>query len=87
MITQVLHGPGRVSDVHFGLATLHDLVGVTAGAKPGMILSRSLSAGGLRMACRVVQCTAATRYASRISRAACPRSPTHGMLTGGGPSV
>jgi hypothetical protein len=34
MITQVLHGPGRVSDVHFGLATLHDLVGVTAGAKP-----------------------------------------------------
>src|SRR5262245_25546690 len=24
---------GRVSDVHFGLATLHDLVGVTAGAK------------------------------------------------------
>jgi len=25
---------GRVSDVHFGLATLHDLGGVTAGAKP-----------------------------------------------------
>jgi len=25
--------PGRVSDVHFGLATLHDLVGVTGGAK------------------------------------------------------
>jgi hypothetical protein len=24
---------GRVSDVHFGLATLHDLVGVTAGTK------------------------------------------------------
>ena len=24
---------GRVSDVHFGLVTLHDLVGVTAGAK------------------------------------------------------
>ena len=25
---------GRVSDVHFGLAALHDLIGVTAGAKP-----------------------------------------------------
>ena len=25
--------PGRVSDVHFGPATLPDLVGVTAGAK------------------------------------------------------
>jgi hypothetical protein len=25
---------GRVSDVDFGLAALHDLVGVTAGAKP-----------------------------------------------------
>jgi hypothetical protein len=24
---------GRVSAVHFGLATLHDLVGVTAGAQ------------------------------------------------------
>jgi hypothetical protein len=24
---------GRVSDVHFGVAILHDLVGVTAGAK------------------------------------------------------
>jgi hypothetical protein len=26
---------GRVSDVDFGLAALHDLVGVTAGAKLG----------------------------------------------------
>ena len=25
--------PGHVSHVHFGLATLHDLGGVTAGAK------------------------------------------------------
>jgi hypothetical protein len=25
---------GHVSDVHFGLAALHDLVDVTAGAKP-----------------------------------------------------
>jgi len=52
---------GRVSDVHFGFIALHDLVGVTAGAKPGMILSRSLSAGGLRMVCRVVKCTSETR--------------------------
>jgi hypothetical protein len=34
--------PGRVSDVHFGLATLHALVGVTAGAKHRHdIISRS----------------------------------------------
>jgi len=52
---------GRVSDVHFGLTTLHDLVGVTAGAKPGMILSHSLSAGGLCMACGVVKCTSETQ--------------------------
>jgi hypothetical protein len=26
---------GRVSDVHFGLATIHDLVDVTAGTKLG----------------------------------------------------
>ena len=32
MLTLVCH-LGRVSDVHFGLATPHDLIGVTAGAK------------------------------------------------------
>src|SRR5262245_38599140 len=59
---------GRGSDVPFGLTALYDLVGVTAGVKPGLILSRSLSAGGLRMACRAVQCTSAPRPPPRRLR-------------------
>jgi hypothetical protein len=29
-----MHTAGRVSDVHFSVAALHDLFGVTVGAKP-----------------------------------------------------
>ena len=67
---------GRVSDVHFGLATLHALVGVTAGAKhryayPG----RSPSEEGLSMACRTVKCTSETRPARVIARHSLAESP------------
>jgi len=83
----------RVSDVPFGLIALHDLVGVTAGAKPGMILSRSRSAGGLRMVCRVVQCTCATRSgiampsSLRWARSTRRRSSAHTAICGPGSSA
>jgi hypothetical protein len=43
----------RVSDMDFGLATLHALISVTTGAKPrNAPRSPSLSAGDLSLACR-----------------------------------
>jgi hypothetical protein len=57
---------GRVADMDVGRAALDDLGGVTAGAKPRMILSRSLSAGDLSTACRVVKCTSETRPGREI---------------------
>ena len=54
--------------VRHGATALYDLVGVTAGAQPGMLRSRSLAAGGLRMPGRVVKCPSATRP-SRVTMA------------------
>ena len=53
---------GRVSDVHFGLVTLHDRVGVTAEAQyrheyhVALLLQKASS-----MAWRMVKCTSETR--------------------------
>ena len=53
---------GRVSDLHFGLVTLHDRVSVTAESKHrheyhvALLLQKASS-----MACRMVKCTSETR--------------------------
>jgi hypothetical protein len=51
---------GRVSDMDVGRAALHTLIGVTPGQSRGMLLSHSLSAGDLSLACRGVKGTAET---------------------------
>ena len=60
--------PGRVSEMDFGLAALHALVGVTMGQSRGMLLSHSLAAGDLSIACRGVKCTSETRPTSVLER-------------------
>jgi len=59
---------GRVADVHFGVIALHDLIGMTVGHSPGMMLSCSLAAGGLSMTWRVVKGISAPRPMIRIAQ-------------------